>query len=92
MNPLFSFLIEIVQRLRTKSPKFFNVLKIIAAIATALTGLPGALKSMNIALPANLCVLENKTVAVASIVVLIMAQLTVIDPSKLSFSKPANPK
>lgn len=75
-NQLINWLLEFVQRFFTKSPKFFKVITITAAISTALTGLPDLLQWFGISnLPAWATILENKTIAIASAVALILSKL-----------------
>lgn len=101
-NTLIAFLSEAIQRLSTKAPKFFVVLQWVSGFVSAITGLPEALASFGITLPPQLTVFENKIVAIASLVALVMAKLPVqhdmvskdssgaplvkLDPKKLPFS------
>ena len=75
-NPAVSFLVELVQRIGQKSPKFFVVLSVIASIATAVTGLPALLDWWGVHLPASLTVLENTVVAKCSLTALFISMLT----------------
>jgi hypothetical protein len=80
-NPLWSFLIELVQRLKTKKPKFFVVLQYITGLLGAITGLPAFLAQFSITLPPTWLALENKYVAWASVGFLIASQLTTATPA-----------
>lgn len=75
-NPLILFLSEIFTRLKTKSPKFFQIWQLISGIVVAVSGLPGFLQMLSITLPPQFLVLENKTVAVAASVAFLMSALT----------------
>lgn len=83
-NPLLAFLIELVQRIGKKSPKFFQIISWISGISTAITGLPGFLKLFDITLPAPFNILSNKAVAIASLVGLIISNLTVKDATAIA--------
>jgi hypothetical protein len=69
------FLLELVARLFSQNPTFFRVIQILSAITVIITGLPDFLSSIGVSLPENLLILENKTIAIASIVAMIIAQL-----------------
>lgn len=77
---VWAFLTELVQRLGAKNPKFFNILALVGAIASVITGLPGVLIELGINLPDAWDVLANKIVAWAGIVVIIMSNLAVQRP------------
>lgn len=79
-NMLLSFLIELVNRLKTKKPKFFIYLQWITGALGAVTGLPELLTSWGIVLPSATLVLENKIVAACSIGFFIASQLTSASP------------
>lgn len=85
-NPLISFIAENLNRLFTKSPKFFKVWLWIAGLTSAITGLPGALATFGIILPSPWDITANKTVAIAATVAWFMAKLTtqskIVDVSK----------
>lgn len=81
---VLAFLQEIVARLKAKSPAFFKVINWIAAITTVLTGLPGLLIQLGITLTPALTILENKTVAIASMAALLISKLTVANATTTS--------
>ena len=95
-NKFLNFLVEIAQRLKAKSPKFFQVLQWISGIATAITGLPEFLTFIGINLPQGWMITANKTVAIAAGTAWLISKLTVSDASKysnkLKFTKPDEPK
>lgn len=70
------FLQEMIQRLFTKSPKFFQIWQMISAATAAVTGLPDLLKAISIQLPPTLLTFENKTVGIASTAVLFFTLMT----------------
>jgi len=78
---LMDYLKELLQRLKTKKPKFFVVLQIITGVLGAITGLPAFLAQFSIILPPAALVLENKYVAWASIGFMIASQLTTSSPA-----------
>ena len=76
-NPILAFLSEIVGRLGSKSPKFFKIIQIIAAIATLVPGIPAFLDYLGITLPDFLIAIENKTIAIAGLVATFISGLAV---------------
>jgi hypothetical protein len=84
MNIINSFLKDIILRLFGKSPKFFQIIKIVGSIAALLTGIPVLLENSGVILPEYLQVFASKIVSIASIVAVFIAQLTVVDTSKLN--------
>ena len=76
-NDAIKFLAELVNRLFAKSPKFFRIIKVIAAILAIVTGLPGILESLGIHLPDTLAVLQNKVVSIAGLAAFFVSSLTV---------------
>jgi hypothetical protein len=85
---IMDFLVELFNRLRTKSPKFFQIIQIIALTATLVTGIPDFLSMFGITLPPEAAVLANKAVAIASMVVWFISKLTV-DDSQLTIAQKA---
>jgi hypothetical protein len=75
-NLFFSFLVELVKRLKTSKPKFFVYLQYFTMGLGAITGIPSFLLQFGITLPPAVSVLENKYVAWASVGFLIASQLT----------------
>jgi len=76
-NAFIDFVSEIFQRLTSKTPKFFVIWQWISATVAAVTGLPGFLQDIGVTLPKALAIGENKIVAIASLVALVMAKLPV---------------
>lgn len=74
-NPFFKFLAELVTRLFSKNPKFFDKVQLISLLVAGLSGLTIYLKSVGVELPGLFKVLENVNVAVTSVVAIILAQL-----------------
>ena len=73
------FIKELIARLFSKNPIFFKIIQVISALVVIITGLPEFLTSIGITLPSNLLALENKTIAIASIVAMIIAQFPTQD-------------
>lgn len=74
-NPLVLFLVEIINRIGTKTPKVFVILQWFSSICLAVTGLPSLLTYLNINLIPHALNFENHAVALASGVMLFMAFL-----------------
>jgi hypothetical protein len=79
-NPLFNFLVELLNRLKTKKPKFFVYLQYVTAAMGAVTGLPELLTSWGVTFPPELTLLESKAVAFCSVGFFIASQLTSASP------------
>ena len=75
-NLFFSFLVELIKRLKTAKPKFFIYLQDAALVLGAITGIPAFLEQYNIVLPPAVTMFENKFVAAATVGFLIASQLT----------------
>jgi len=76
-NALILFLQETLQRLFTKSPKFFKVWMIISGVLVLITGIPEALEALGIAnIPVFWSDAINTAVAWASRAAFIMSLLT----------------
>lgn len=76
-NPVLAFLVEIVTRLKSKSPKFFQVFQWIFGAATLITGLPEFFTWIGWTLPDFWIGLENKAVAIAGAILTLFAGLPV---------------
>lgn len=76
------FFTELIARLLSSNPKFFKVIQVLSAITALITGLPDFFTSIGVSLPPNLLLLENKSIAIASIVAMIIAQLPKNDTPK----------
>lgn len=77
-NPLWLFLQEIVLRFRSKSPKTFVIIQWLSGVTAAITGLPGAIQALGLALPPAATFFESKIVAAATTASLIMARLPIM--------------
>lgn len=78
-NALIVFLQETLQRLFTKSPKFFKIWMIISGAFVLITGIPEALEYFQINLPDLWSEPVNTAIAWASRAAFIMALLTTKD-------------
>ena len=76
-NPLLLFLIEVVKRLKKKSPKFFVILQNIALVAGAITGLPLLLDELNVELPSWATIFQSKLVMWCSAIVFLWSKFPV---------------
>jgi hypothetical protein len=72
---LWAFLVEIFTRLGSKSPKFFVWLQWVFMILAFITGLPEVLSMVEIDAPAWLTLLSSKTVAISSLLGLIVSKM-----------------
>jgi hypothetical protein len=92
---LIDFVVELIKRFGSKSPKFFVILQYISAALTIITGIPELITFLNaefgltIIVPFKLEIFANKLVAWCSLVSWIIAKLTVDNPeeTKLPFTK-----
>jgi hypothetical protein len=75
-NQLFDFLRETLNRLFTKSPKFFMIWQIISGLFVFISGLPLLLTQFNIHLQEPFATLSSKAVTFAAIGMLLMSKLT----------------
>jgi hypothetical protein len=76
------FIIELITRLFSKTPKFFTTLKVVLAIVTVITGIPAFLTESGIIFPASWQPIILKVVSVASMVGTVVAQLTMTQSDK----------
>lgn len=79
-NQLLAFLVELINRLKTKKPRFFIYLQWLTGAMGAVTGLPGLLISWGATLSPSLAILENKFVAACSLGFVVASQLTSASP------------
>ena len=77
-------IISILKSLLSKVPNWARIAQVITVILTAFTGLPSMLVSLGIQLTPALQSLENKTVAICSVIVTIILQLTTDVPALIS--------
>lgn len=71
---------QLIARLRAKSPKLFQVITTISAIAAFVTGIPELLDHFGVVLPEALAPLANKAVAICATIVTVISSLTVDTP------------
>lgn len=74
------FFIELFKRFTLKSPKFFQVLQTVGAVAAIITGIPSFLEGQGIAIPEALQKISSTVVAVAAGVLWVIAKLPVENP------------
>lgn len=72
-----NFFAELILRFFGESPNFFKIIKILAVILAAITGLPSALMAMGLDLPEAWDNIILKVVSASSVGALFIAQLTV---------------
>lgn len=76
-NPFVSFITEIFTRLKSKSPKFFQIWQWIFGAIIAITGIPEFLKMINVSVSEPFSGPINRIVAICSAIVFIFAKLPV---------------
>ena len=85
-NPFLLFLIEIIERIGSKSPTFFVILQWISSAVVAVAGIPAVLVAIFSALhytpPALFTDLENKFVAICGLIALFFSMLPVQNQTK----------
>lgn len=80
-NQFLSFMIELLNRLKTKKPRFFIWIQFVTAFMSAVTGIPALLIKWGVVLSPPWSTLENKFVAACSIGAFIASQLTSATPA-----------
>jgi len=76
MNPVLpKFLVELIQRLASKSPKFFQVIQIISGIVAIIAFLPELLVYLSVAVPEWALTLNSLAMKVGALTALIVARL-----------------
>jgi hypothetical protein len=93
---LIDFIVEVIKRFGSKSPKFFVILQYISFAVTLVTGLPELIEwlnsfGLNLHLPEALVVLQSKVTAIAGIIAWIISKLTV-DETQLNKTLPITDK
>ena len=88
LDVLIGFLVDLIKRFIKPTPRFFKILQFVSAVIFALFGLPGVINELCdgmgicIALPAWWDGLYSKATGVASILSIIITQLTVTEGAK----------
>lgn len=77
-----NFLNELIIRLFSSKPWFFQVVQIISVATAVVTGLPEFLADSGIHLPEALEAISSKAVSIAAMVAAFVSQLTVTDKTK----------
>jgi hypothetical protein len=75
MEALTKFLAELVTRLFSENPKFFDIIQLISFIVGGLSALVMYLESTGVVMPKFFDILNSTTVIVGSVLSLILAQL-----------------
>lgn len=75
-NQILLFLQETLQRLFTKSPKFFKIWTLVFSILTLITGIPELLTYLGVVLPTEIAFFASKFIAYVSMGCLLMSKLT----------------
>lgn len=77
-NVIYQFIIELVVRLKSKSPKFFKIIQHVALAVTLFTGLPEFLESVGVTnLPEWATFLQSKIAGIIGVVAFILAGLPI---------------
>lgn len=75
-----NFAAETIERLFSKTPWYFRVIKIVGIIVAVITGLPSFLTEAGIVLPEAINAIANQTVAIAASVAVVISQLAKVEP------------
>lgn len=75
-----SFFKETFDRLTSKTPRYFRIIKTISVITSSITGIPLLLEQYHVVLPASISGIASSTVLIAALVGYTVAQLTKIEP------------
>jgi xanthine/uracil permease len=70
-----TFIIELIQRVATKNPKFFQVIQAISATVAFVAFIPDLCAYLDIASPSWLELLHDKAIKIGALTAVIMAQL-----------------
>jgi hypothetical protein len=79
-NALTLFISELVLRLFSQKPKFFVIIQWVSILTGAVSALISYLGTTTLALPSWVATVGNVNVMIASIVAIIVSQLTNKDP------------
>lgn len=74
-NPLSKFVAELVSRLFSKNPKFFDYIQIASVVLGSLSAVVAYLQSTGVDLPGVFTAFGNVNVLVSSVIATILAQL-----------------
>ncbi len=92
-NIIVKFIIELIVRWRSKSPKFFRILQYIAMGVALFSGVPELLEMLNVTLPDWATVLQSKIAGIVSVVAFLLAALPVeSNPPVIEPAVDAEPK
>ena len=92
-NVIIQFLVELIQRWRSKSPTFFKVIQWIAIGVTLFSGLPELLDQLNVTLPEWATILQSKVAGIVGFVSFLLAALPVEEnPPVVEEATPAEAK
>lgn len=80
-NMLVKFFVELIKRYGQKSPKFFRIIGIVASLCAAVSGIPEVISWFTDTPPDWVITLQNKLVAIASIVGALVAFASVETPA-----------
>jgi len=74
-NPFFKFLAELVSRLFSKNPKFFDHVQLVSLFVGGVSGLVHYLQTLGVDMPKLFAAMDNATVMISSVIAIILAQL-----------------
>ncbi|MEO6304486.1 MAG: hypothetical protein ABIP51_15090 [Bacteroidia bacterium] len=81
MEQLTNFIVEMVHRFFSPTPKFFKTLRTISLILATIASIPSLLSVFNITLDLGVSTIVEKIVAIAAFVAAIVSQLAKEDPN-----------
>ena len=69
------FLIELIKRVATKNPKFFQLIQLVSGAIAIVAFLPDLASYLDFTLPSWANVLHDKAIKIGSLTAILMAQL-----------------
>lgn len=81
------FLVQLVKRFLSSTPKFFKVVKVLAIVTALIAGVPALLQNSGIVLPEAIQAIASKVVSISALVAAFIAQLTTTDTNILAQNK-----
>lgn len=75
-----NFLADLINRMFSKTPHFFRVVRAIMLITMLITGIPEILTQLDIVLPEKIAFIASKTVAIAAMTAAFVSQLAKVEP------------
>ena len=81
MEQLKNFIVELITRFISPTPKFFTILKTISLVLVLVASAPSILEAFGFTLNIGISAAVQKIVAISAFVAAVVAQLTKQDPA-----------